>query len=381
MKAKAVSRFYEPTPEMLTKLNAPWCASYSGGKDSSSLVTWVEWLRRSGQITVRNPQLVQSNTGVEDAKLNSLSLEMMETLRACGWQCVVVEPKIHEKLYNRIFGIGNTPIHPGGRAMRWCTRSTKIDPMERWRKVNSSGLTLTGLRLGESAIRDGKILKAKGCQSGGECGIPVPSERTYSPLLNWTTCNVGAWLSGDYDLSQEVRRVMAHIFELTKRLVEIYEMRVGQKGFETVEAHEWVERTVEMARFGCIGCPAISCGPEAPKSMIARYGADSPLCELYAVWNEALSVRNRLQKEEPGKRNTGMGPLKMEARQRLFARVLDIQRRAEIVLVNPEDEAFIRQCWKEQRYPRGWSAANELTSPEVEERRDRPLFQVTINGV
>ncbi len=51
----------------------------------------------------------------------------------------------------------------------------------------------------------------------------------------------------------------------------------------------------------------------------------------------------------------------MEVRQRLFARVLDIQRRAGVVLVTPEDEAFIRQCWAEKVYPRGWSEADELT--------------------
>jgi hypothetical protein len=46
-----LKNFYDPTPEHLAKLSGPWCASFSGGKDSTSLVTWVEWLRRAGWIT------------------------------------------------------------------------------------------------------------------------------------------------------------------------------------------------------------------------------------------------------------------------------------------------------------------------------------------
>jgi hypothetical protein len=64
-----------------------------------------------------------------------------------------------------------------------------------------------------------------------------------------------------------------------------------------------------------------------------------------------------------------MGPIRMEARKRLFARVMDIQRRAGVVLVTPEDEAFIRDCWARRVYPRGWSEADEAGEPPA-----GPLF-------
>lgn len=109
--------------QQIAKLStADWCASYSGGKDSSALVAWIEWLRRSGQLTAARPMLVQSNTTVEDDHLQAISTDMMAALRSSGWECAVVEPRITEKLYNRILGIGNTPIHPGGRFMRWFSR-------------------------------------------------------------------------------------------------------------------------------------------------------------------------------------------------------------------------------------------------------------------
>jgi DNA sulfur modification protein DndC len=350
--------FYHPTGEHLTKLSEPWCASYSGGKDSTSLVTWIEWMRREGWITVERPQLVQSDTGVEEANLQAISADMMALLRESGWECAIVNPLVNEKLYNRILGIGNTPIHPGIRSMRWCTRSTKIDPMERWRAENSSGYTLTGLRMGESTMRDGKLKKV-GCSAGGECGIPETSERTYSPILNWKTCQVIDWLEGN--AGREVRRKMKDVFAITRRLVEIYDVKVDANVFDGFDP------TVEAARFGCIGCPAIQVERNAPISTVRRNGEGSPLNELYDVWFEARRARNRLW----GKRcKNQFGPVKMEVRKHLFDRVMDIQRRAGVVLITPEDEAFIRQCWENQVYPRGWGPEDELT----EHPSESPLY-------
>jgi DNA sulfur modification protein DndC len=356
--------FYEPTAEHLTKLAVPWCCSYSGGKDSTSLVTWIEWLRRSGRLEVDSPALVQSDTTVEYAALGDIAADLRGLLTASGWTCAVVVPKVSERLYCRILGIGNTPIHPGITSMRWCTRSTKIDPMDRWRREYADGLTLTGLRLGESAMRDGK-LKKRGCAAGGECGIPDQSERTYSPLLNWTTCQVIDWLNGH--LSSEIAGPMADVFAVTRRLVQIYEVRIDRSGFE------FAEPDVQAARFGCIGCPAICAERQAPASVVSRNGPESPLNELYDVWFEARRRQNRLW----GKRcDKQFGPIKMGVRKRLFDRVLDIQRRSGVVLITPEDEAFIRQCWANKVYPRGWSEEDEATEPPSE----TPLFPARPRG-
>lgn len=342
--------FYDPTPEHLDKLSDPWCCSYSGGKDSTSLVTWIEWLRRAGWITVERPQLVQSDTGVEDVKLQAISRQMMDVLRGCGWECAVVEPAVSERLYPQILGRGLPPIHPGVRRMRWCTRSTKIDPMERWRKECSGGLTMTGMRLGESAMRDGKLLKKTGCASGGECGIPDPDERTFSPIINWTTCHVVDWLNGM--VGKPVRKMMGDLFAVTKELVGIYGVKVGQPTFD------FAEPEITASRFGCQGCPAIGAERFAPQSVVRRNGKGHPFNELYDVWYQARQPESRLLRLA-GK--AVIGPLKMAVRQILFARVMDIQRRAGVVLVTPEDEAFIRQCWANKVYPRGWSEADELT--------------------
>lgn len=311
---------------------------------------------------------MQSDTGVEDHTLSALSHEMMDLLRTCGWECVVVRPAVNQKLYNRILGIGNTPVYPGTTSMRWCTRSTKIDPMDQWREENSSGLTLTGLRLGESKMRDGKI--KKGCAAGGECGLPDIDERTYSPLLRWTTCHVIDWLNGD--VANEVTSIMGDVFRLTRKLVEIYRV-------QSVPTLEGWDPVVSAARFGCQGCPAIEESAVAPKSVVARNGAGSPLNEIYAVWHEARLFKNRCfaTAERMAEKSRGQklpGPIRMAVRKILFERIMDIQRRSGVVLVTPEDEAFIRDCWERKVYPRDWSEADEL-NPMPE---DAPLFDTLL---
>lgn len=63
---------------------------------------------------------------------------------------------------------------------------------------------------------------------------------------------------------------------------------------------------------------------------------------------------------------------KMAVRKQLFERVMDIQRRAGVVLVTPEDESFIKQCWANNVYPRGWGPEDELTEAPSE----TPLFDL-----
>ena len=344
--------FYDITSEQRVVLCGAWNCAYSGGKDSTSLVTWIEWLRRTERIIAPHPQLVQTDTAVEDPKLNATSRAMRRLLESCGWECAVVMPSVHERLYPQILGRGLPPIHPGVRRLRWCTRSTKIDPMNRWLRQRSAGLTLTGLRLGESAIRDEK-LKSRGCSAGGECGIPDADERTYSPIIQWTTCQVIDWLNGQTEAAKDIPDIVA----ITKELVAVYGMKIGQPSFST-----FGEPEIRSARFGCTGCPAIGVGPEAPRSVVSRYGEDSPLNELYEIWHDARKAENRLGKvKSSGK--WCRGPLKMAVRKVLFERVMDIQGRAGVVLITPEDEAFIRRCWENKVYPRGWSEADESVEP------------------
>jgi DNA sulfur modification protein DndC len=352
---------YQPTVECLKRLNQPWIASYSGGKDSTSLVTWLEWLRRSGQVKIKQPRLVLSDTGVEYPFLQEIAQKLMSRLQECGWECTEVRPRVEEKLYCQIFGRGLSPVHPGNRKfMRWCTRSTKVDPMLRFRYfLGSQILVLNGMRWGESKNRDGKLV-ASGCSAGGECGTNlqgvVDGEKLFSPIINWTTCYVVDWLMGAVD---EISFSLCQdLFKITQDLVTVYgvKRKIGLFGPPEIES---------SLRYGCIGCPAVGVGALVKRTAsLKKIGAvDSradALTRIYGIWQEVYKSKNRLGKYKKGTGKWMWGPIAMEARKQFFAEIMEVQRKAGVVLITKEDEKFIKQCWKNKVYPKGWSEADEI---------------------
>lgn len=338
--------WYQPTNSCIKELGKPWIASYSGGKDSTSLVSWIEWLRRTKQIEVEQPRLVLSDTGVEYPFLEEVSASMMNALTASGWQCDVVRPKISEKLYNQIFGRGLTPVRPAIRNMRWCTRATKIDPMKRHRNaIGSNIMHLTGSRWDESEARNGR-LRGAGCSAGGECGTSFgTSQQTgliYSPIVNWTNQQVFDWLCGS--VIKSISSVLSDLFTITKQLTEVYGIKKGQ-GFNSDLSQ------ITSARFGCMGCPAINKDTHTTD----KYG---PINQIYGIWRQLYKRINRLGKIN-SKGSWTLGPLRMETRKTYFEKLLRIQEEHGIVLVNTDDIAYIHECWDKQIYPRGWTVNDE----------------------
>jgi DNA sulfur modification protein DndC len=149
-----------------------------------------------------------------------------------------------------ILGRGVPP--PNNNTLRWCTRQIKVDPMAaaieaRIAEIEGNVLMITGVRQGESAVRDARI--AMSCsKDGGECGQGwyqqvLPNAKgirgriaTLAPLLHWRVCNVWDWL-----------KVFAPSAEYggwpTAMLADAY------GGDEAEEVN---------ARTGCIGCPLAS---------------------------------------------------------------------------------------------------------------------------
>lgn len=89
-----------------------------------------------------------------------------------------------------------------------------------------------------------------------------------------------------------------------------------------------------------------------------------PLLELKPLYAELTKARHRKRKVEPELRQDGqwsrnvqrLGPLTMPARAYGLERVLDIQQRAGVDLINADEEARIREMWALGIWPCKWSA-------------------------
>lgn len=338
-----------------------WAIAWSGGKDSSTLVTLVVYLITSGRLSrPRTLTVLYADTRMELLPLSFAAAAIRDELAEHGIDVRVVMAPLNKRFFVYILGRGVPP--PNNNTLRWCTRQIKIDPMavelQRLRAQHGQKLlVLTGVRQGESAIRDGRI--AMSCsRDGAECGqgwyqetLPAALCDTLAPLLHWRVCHVWEWL-----------RHWAPSAEFGDWSTEVIADAYGGDEAEEVNA-----------RTGCVGCP-LAQRDAALDAVIARpaWAYLAPLKELRPLYRELREPPVRLRKPgrelrqdgTPAKNPQRMGPITLEARAAALGRVLDIQARVNAValqlgrplvdLLNAEEEARIRELIAAETWPDGW---------------------------
>jgi len=351
-----------------------WGLAWSGGKDSSATLTLIMYLLDTGKI--RRPKsltVFYADTRQELPPLAIAARHIMDELEECGIRVEVVTAPMDKRFMVYILGRGVPP--PNNNTLRWCTRQIKIDPMEqalrdRLDQLDGQILMITGVRQGESAIRDRRIEMSCG-KDGAECGQGwyqqvLPNAKglrgrlaTLAPLLHWRVCHVWEWLKhwapaaefGDWS---------------TAMIADAY------GGDEAEEIN---------ARTGCIGC-ALAQEDKALDSvlLLPAWSYLAPLKGLRPLWRELREPQHRLRKAGAEHLKDGsiaknpqrMGPITLEARQMGLDRVLSIQAeinaaarrlgRPEIDLINAEEEARIRELIALETWPQGWEGDEPIAT-------------------
>lgn len=339
-----------------------WVIAWSGGKDSTATLTLIVWLIVTGKIPApKRLTVLYADTRQELPPLAIAAEAIMDELAERGIECRVVRAQLDKRFLVYILGRGVPP--PNNNTLRWCTRQIKVDPMAAAIAEtlgDGTALTITGVRQGESAIRDRRIEMSCG-KDGAECGQGwyqqvLPESKsvrgriaTLAPLLHWRVCHVWEWL-----------RHWAPAAEFGGWPTEIIADAYG--GDEAEELN---------ARTGCIACP-LAQEEKALESILAmpRWSHLSPLRELKAIYRWLREPSQRLRKSgierlkdgSIGKNPQRMGPLTLEARLEALDKILDIQHRINsgdrrgqrFELINAEEEARIRQLIAGGTWPDGW---------------------------
>ena len=336
-----------------------WAVAYSGGKDSSATVTIIAHLIETGQIPrPKSLTVLYADTRMELPPLQVSAMKMLAELRELGWNTRVVLPELDDRYFVYMFGRG---VPPPKNRFRWCTAQIKIEPMLKALQslrdeAGQKLLMITGVRLGESAARDARIVTSCS-RDGAECGqgwfqeaTPESVADTLAPLLHWRVCHVWAWLTA---------HAPAH-------------------GFSTLEVATAYGADIKNndvnARTGCIGCPLAS-KDNALRAVIRQTGWEylTPLVRLKALYEElSFNHKHRIRKSELETRKDGstasnpqrVGPLTMEARKYGLATVLEVQReinreaerlgRPFIDLLDAEEMDRIMELIEANTWPRGW---------------------------
>jgi DNA sulfur modification protein DndC len=338
-----------------------WAAAWSWGKDSTTLVTLIAQLINTGQIpTPETFTIFCADTRMELTPLFLSAQVIMAQLRERGIEVRIVTAPLEKRFLPYILGRGVPP--PNNNTMRWCTRQIKIEPMkaaiEEYLQSKGDVLMLTGVRLGESAIRDQRI-NVSCSRDGGECGqgwyqVTLQSKNcaTLAPILHWRVCNVWDWLK----FFAPLKRYGAWN---TSLLADAY------GGAEAEEIN---------ARTGCVGCPLTN-KDKALDAVIILPGWEylKPLKGLKHIYREMRRAKYRLRQTGGQRRKNGtfqknqqrMGPLTIEARKTFLSEIISIQDevnkearrlgRPEIDILNEEEVALIKDLHKKNVWPDGWT--------------------------
>lgn len=343
-----------------------WAIAFSGGKDSGAVASLIPQLIRKSKIPPPDSlTILYADTRMELPPLQTAALEMLSALKRMGFETRVVLPPIEKRFFVYMFGRG---VPPPSNTFRWCTPMLKIDPMmealkDLRAKCGGKLLMITGVRLGESVVRDTRISLSCG-RNGAECGqgwfqeaTPESVADTLAPILHWRVCLVWKWL----------RDYAPELGFPTKLIAESY------GGDEAEEVN---------ARTGCVGCNlasrdlALDTILENPKW--AHLSALKRLKPLYA---ELKRPHNRLRKDGSERKKDGemvsnpnrMGPLTFEARRFGLSQIKEIQRDARVDLINQEEEAAINEMIDNEVWPNGWDGTEPIA--------DTPMDDTISDGV
>lgn len=343
-----------------------WGIAWSGGKDSTATVTLLMHLMDAGRIErPKSLTVFYADTRMELPPLAIAARQIIEQMRERGIDVQVVCAPMDKRFFVYILGRGVPP--PNNNTLRWCTRQIKVDPMQYAVEsaitgISGNVLMITGVRQGESAIRDRRIEMSCG-KDGAECGQGwyqqvLPNAKglrgriaTLAPLLHWRVCHVWDWLN----------------FYAPDAEYGAWSTRAIADAYGGDEAEEINART------GCIGCPLAS--EERALDVILtnpEWQYLSPLKALKPLYRELREPRHRIKKAGAERLKDGsiaknpqrMGPLTLEARAMALDRILSIQAecnesarnlgREHIDILNDQEATRIRELIAAETWPDGW---------------------------
>ena len=359
-----------------------WVFCFSGGKDSTATVTVANYLFNIGKVQKpKELHCVYVDTRQELLPLQKSAKLILEKLAGDGWQTHIAMPELDKRFLVYILGRGVPP--PNNSTLRWCTEKIKLAPIKKGLKKlhidKQKGLMVTGVRLGESAVRDRRILYSCN-KNSGECGQgwfqKMGNESddydTLAPILTWRVCQVWEWL---------VLANIEHNYP-TSLLAEVYG---GEQASEL------------DARTGCVGCP-LATKDTALENLIKlpQWNYLQPLTKLRPLYERFRGFDLRLQKTKPeilkngklGKNPGRKGPLTLNARLWGLKEVLKIQdevntiaekeNRDRVDILTLEEENRIRELIANNTWPQGWTGTEPLGNELYGQYYSNGSYQPTI---
>lgn len=343
----------------------PWLIGYSGGKDSTLLVSLVyeamKRLRDAGGVLSKKVYVITSDTMVENPivknymHLSSDSINKAAKRDNINMQAEIIYPEAEQTFWSRIIGLGYpTPEPPG---FRWCTERLKINPMNKFvnERIKESGeiIILLGVRKGESLSRlktisareiEGKLLNMHN---------DIANAYVYNPITEIP--NELVW---EFLLKEECKSPWGSDM---KYLFNLYQgENLGEEKSVLGEIDRDKIPVTGNSRFGCWCCTMV----KEDKSLqnFINKSKDKKEVEMLTLLrnfrNRLLEMREDSELRDTKRRNGsvykksdgsfGMGPFTLEARRVILEGLLELENKTGLELITEVELKIIDKMWDEE---------------------------------
>lgn len=335
--------------------NRPWLIGYSGGKDSTLLVSLVieTVMRLPERERTKRIFIVTSDTGVENPIVkkymhsSSNKINEFSKLINANIQADIIYPEVIQSYWSLVIGLGYpTPEPPG---FRWCTERLKILPMNRYTNsiIEKYGevILLLGVRKAESNTRkrsitareiEGKILTRH---------TDIPKAHVYNPLTEIKNELVWEYLLKDDGISSWGVDM--------KYLFSLYQGEdLGEEQSVIGQVDKDKIPITGNSRFGCWCCTIVKIDKSLQKFID---NGSKELIPLRDFRDWLVSIRQDPEFRDNKRRNGkvyqkangeyGFGPFKLSARQEILRRLLILQRDTGFELITNEELKTIDTLW------------------------------------
>jgi len=345
--------------------NRPWIIGFSGGKDSTVILSLVYGMLLQLEPAERSKHVyvVSSDTLVETPVVVELIKQVLKKINTDGEKSGLplsahaVYPKMDQTFWANLIGRG----YPAPKqSFRWCTERMKINPVSEFitDKVAKFGevVVVLGSRREESASRAQVIAKHRIKGSALSRHTSLPNAYTYMPIEDWSADEVWEYLvSGPCPWGGD-----------NQALFDLYK---GSNQGECPLVIDTSTPSCGNSRFGCWTCTVVT--EDRALHGLIESGNEwmRPLLDFRNMLYESNDPANaatyrhikrrtnrvtyrRARGDEKGEFAVRQvrGPYKMEHRQRWLRELLEIQKKLEedghdFELVREEELQAIRQQW------------------------------------
>lgn len=335
--------------------NRPWIIGYSGGKDSSLLVSLViETINRiPEEQRTKEIFIVSSDTGVENPivqkYMHSSSQRINEFSKNNNFKikAEIIYPEVKKTYWTLVIGLGYpTPEPPG---FRWCTDRLKINPMNKYTQklIDKYGevILLLGVRKAESSLRNRSISNR---EIDGKILVPHTDFKNafvYNPLTEIK--NERVW---EYLLKNDGKSSWGVDMKYLFSLYQGEDMGEEQSVIGQVDNSKIP--VTGNSRFGCWCCTIVKEDKSLQKFID---NGSTELIPLRDFRNWLVSIRQNPNYRDNKRRNGkvyqkkngefGFGPFTLWARYEILKRLLHLQKETKFELITMEELKVIDTMW------------------------------------